>query len=74
MAGQRGVDGDYGRFIIANFSDHDHIRVLSEGAAQTFGEAVTFFRFRLGLNDALEVVLYGVLNSNHFDVGRINFF
>ena len=39
VAGERGFDRDFRGFGIANFTDHDDVRVLAENGAQRGGEA-----------------------------------
>ena len=34
MAGQRGLDGVFGRFQVADFADEDNVRVVAEDAPQ----------------------------------------
>ena len=38
MPGQRGLRGDLGGFAVADFADHDHVRVLPQQRPQGRGE------------------------------------
>jgi hypothetical protein len=39
VAGERGLDGDGGGFLVAHFPDHDAVRVLAEEGAQDAGKS-----------------------------------
>ena len=38
VAGQRGLDGDLGGLLVADFADHDDVGVLPQEGAQRVGE------------------------------------
>ena len=52
VAGERGFDGDFRGFGIANFTDHDDVRVLAQNGAQGIGEGEADFLFHRHLVDA----------------------
>src|SRR3989344_2567 len=60
--------------VVADFSHHDDIRVLTQSRAQTLGESITLFGFCLCLHDAIKVIFYWIFYSHHFNIGRINLF
>ena len=39
MAGQGRLDGDFGRFKIPDFANHDNVRILPHQRTHAFGEA-----------------------------------
>ena len=61
-AGQTGPAGDVGRFRIANFADHHHVRVLPQHAAECFDKSELDAAVDLDLVDAFDPPLDGVLN------------
>jgi len=38
MAGQRRADGNFRGFQVADFADHDHVRILAQNVTQTHRE------------------------------------
>ena len=42
VASQRGLNGDLGRFLVADFADHDFVRVVTQDGAQAAGEGEAF--------------------------------
>ena len=68
VTGQRGLHGDLGGFLVADFADHHHVRVLPQDGAQTTGEGHLDLAVDLGLADAFEVVFDRVFNGE--DVAR----
>ena len=52
MAGQRRLHGDLGGFEVADFADHDDVRVLAQDGAQQMGEIEADLRLDLDLVDA----------------------
>ena len=43
VAGQSGVDGDFGGFFVADFADHYDVRVLARALAQSFQKMYNLF-------------------------------
>ncbi len=68
MAGERGLHGHVGGFLVADLADHHHVRVLTQDGAQAAGEGHVDLGVDLGLADAFEVVLNGILDGE--DVAR----
>ena len=64
MAGLRGLHGDLRRIQVADFADHDHVRILTQDRAQTAGEGHLDTQVDLGLADAVDVVLDRVLDRH----------
>ena len=65
------AEGELGGFFVANFSDHDHVGVLTEGRAEGSGEAVGVrVEFALGKVGVLvlEDVFDGVLEGDDVSV------
>src|SRR5215472_15565337 len=56
MPCERGADGDFRGFKVADFADHDDIRVLAQNVAQTHGEGQPDFRPDRDLVDAPEFI------------------
>ncbi|MDR8938901.1 hypothetical protein FEP65_05820 [Burkholderia multivorans] len=55
MAGLRGLDGDVGRFGIADLADHDDVRILPQQRAQRGREREAGFFRDADLVDAVEL-------------------
>ena len=49
VTGEGGTNGNFGRFIVAHFADHDDVRITAEETAEKVGEGVA----DLGLDRAL---------------------
>jgi len=72
MAGHRGFHCDLGRFLVADFSDHDDIGVLAEKRPKGFGESEPDLRVNVGLNDPRQVVLHGIFGGQNLRIGIID--
>ena len=55
VAGLRGLDGDLGGLEVADFADHDDVRVLAQEGAQRGGEGQADLRVDVDLVDAGQV-------------------
>ena len=66
MAGERGADGDFGGFKIANFADHHDIRILPQNRAQASGKSEVTSGPNGNLRDAGQLVFNRVLNGEDF--------
>ncbi len=66
MSGERGLNRNFGRFKVTNFSHHDDVRVLAENRAQAFSKRILFARFNLALVQALHFILNRVFERNNF--------
>ncbi len=72
VAGQRGLDGDLRGLEVADFADHDHIRVLAQDGAQGLGEGQVDLGVDLGLPHAGQLVLDGVLHRHDVAVAGVH--
>jgi len=68
---QGGIDGNGGCFQIADFSDHDHIRCLTENGTQGGCEGQAYRFADLHLVDAGQQILHGVFDGDDFASGRL---
>src|SRR5438552_15140532 len=64
MPGQRGLHGDLGRFLVADLTDENRVRVLAENGAQPVCKRDARQPVDLNLVDALEGVLDRVLDRH----------
>src|SRR5262249_5832723 len=72
VAGERGANGDFGRFEIADFADHDDVRVLPQNRTQSGGESeITPWTHR-DLCDTGQFVFDRVFNGENFQLGRVD--
>jgi len=62
MPGQRRANGDFRRFQIANFTDHDYVRVLPQNMAQSHREGQTDFLFHTDPN-FIKVILRNLVGN-----------
>ena len=70
VAIQRGFDRDFRRLGIADFTNHDDVRVLAQDRAQRVGESQPNFFFDRHLVDAWHLEFDRVLDSNNVK-GRV---
>ncbi len=66
VAGERGVDGDLRGFLVANFADHDLVRVVAQDGAQAAGEGEAFLFVYRNLRDAADLIFDGVFDGDDF--------
>src|SRR4029077_19637604 len=64
VAGQRGFNGDFGGFRIANFTDHDDVRVLTQNGAKRVGEGKADFFLYRDLIDAGNLEFDGIFDRD----------
>src|SRR6202011_1355939 len=64
VAGQRGVDGDLGGFLVADFAHHDFVGVMTQDGPKTAGEGETLLFVYRDLGDALDLVLHRVFDGD----------
>ncbi len=57
VPGQRGLDGDFGRFQVADLADQDLVGILPQNGPQALGERVADRGVDRHLHDAVDVVL-----------------
>ena len=70
VAGERRVDGDVSRLVVADFTDHDDVGVLTHRRTQTLEEIVAFV-VDLGLCDAGQMVFDRVFDGDYLDPGIV---
>ncbi len=63
MTGQTGLHGNFSRFQITYFTNHDDVRILSEDGPQSSSKGQVDFGVDLRLADAVEIVFNRVFNS-----------
>ena len=68
MAGERGFDGDFRRLGVADFPDHDDVRILPQNGAQRVGERQADVLFGRHLVDAGNLKFHRVFDGD--DVPR----
>ena len=64
VAGERGVDGDLGGFLIADFADHDLIGIVPQDGAEAAREGQALLLVDRDLRDALELILDGIFDGD----------
>ena len=64
VTGQRGVDGDFSGFNVADLSDHDDVRRLTEHRAERRGEGHLHVPVHLHLVDAGQLVFDRVFDGD----------
>ena len=64
VAGERGFDGDFRRLGVADFPDHDDVRVLPQNGAQRAGEGQADVFFRRHLVDAGDLEFHRVFHRD----------
>ena len=70
VAGERGFDSDFRGFRIANFTNHDDVRVLAEDGPERVGKGEPDFFLHGHLVDAGDLELYGIFDGDDV-VGRM---
>src|SRR5690348_12184420 len=66
------ADRDVRSFDVANLTHHDHIGVLSQNVAQTFGKSEVDLRFHLDLRNTSNPVFDWFIDSNNAPLYRID--
>jgi len=72
MSGQRCLDRTGGRFCIANFSDQNNIRVMSQNTAKSGRKRQTNLALDLNLTDLLQVLFDRILNGDDLQIRLAN--
>ena len=67
MAGKRRVDRQTGGFIVADFSDHNHVRVLTENLPQSRSEIIIYFRPNLRLVQTVNEIFNRIFQADDID-------
>ena len=63
VAGHGRVHGDFRGFIVADFTDHDNIRILAQKGAKSGSKSKADFGIDLALVDAFDAILNRILNG-----------
>ena len=72
MPGQRRANRDIRRFPVANFADHDHVRILAHDVPQALREGQPDLRIHMDLIDPVHLILDRVFNRDDLLVGLID--
>src|SRR5207302_8862696 len=72
MASHGSADGDVRRLDVANFADHDDVRVLPQNVTQTFREGEINLRFHVNLRDTRQVVFDRLFDRDDSALQRVD--
>src|SRR6266404_2940885 len=64
VAGKRRLNCDLGGFLIANFADHDFVRVVAQNRAETARERQTFLFVDWDLRDPAKLVFHRIFDGD----------
>ena len=64
VAGERGIDGDLRGFLVANFADHDFVRVVAQDGAQAAREGEAFLFVHRNLGDAADLIFHRIFDGD----------
>ena len=64
VAGEGGLDGDLGRFLVANLTHHDLVGVVAKNRAQPPGKGEALLDIHRDLGDTGQLILNRVLDGN----------
>ena len=66
VAGERGVDGDLGGLLVADFADHDLVGIVAQNGTQAAREGQAFLFVHRNLRDSLELIFDGIFDGDDF--------
>jgi len=72
VAGECGLDGDGGGFLVTHFPDHDAVGVLAEEGAQDAGEIQADAFVDGDLDDTIDVIFDGILGGEELGIDGID--
>src|SRR5215469_8110029 len=72
VAGQRRLNGDLRRFLVADFADHDFVGVVAQNGTQPAGKRQALLFVDGNLGNTSELVFDGVFNRHNFVFVRLN--
>ena len=72
VTGHGRANGDFGRFEVANFADHDDVRVLPQNVAQALGESEIDLRFHVDLRDARQPIFDRLFDRDDAALHRVD--
>ena len=64
VAGERGIDGDLRGFLVADFADHDLVRVMAQNRTQAARKRQALFFVYRNLGDAADLIFDRVFNGD----------
>src|SRR6185437_16012487 len=64
VAGERRLNGDLRGFRVADFADHDFVRVVTEDGAQAAGKGQALFFVHRNLRNAANLVFHRIFNGD----------
>src|SRR5580704_2962037 len=64
VAGKRGLNGDLRGLLVANFADHDLVRVVPQNRTQSAREGQSLFLVHRNLRDAAKLIFDGVFDGD----------
>src|SRR5713101_1093806 len=64
VAGESGLNGDLRGFLIADFADHDLVRIVAQDGTQTASEGQALLLVHVNLRDAADLVFYRIFVGN----------
>ena len=64
VAGQRRLNGDLRRFHVADFSDHDLVRIVTQNRAQSSRERQPFLLVDRNLRDAADLIFDRIFDGD----------
>ena len=73
VAGERRFDGDLRGFLVADFADHDDVRVLPQNGTQGVGERQADFLLGRHLIDARDLKFHRVFHRDDVVFGIVEF-
>ena len=73
MAGERGLDGDLGGFLVADFADHDLVRVVAQDGTQAARKSETLLFIHGNLGDAPKLILDWIFDGDDFVFVALDF-
>ena len=72
MAGERRLHGDLRGFLVADFADENHVRIVAQNGAQPARKRQAGFFVDLDLIDALELIFDRIFNGDDFADGIVD--
>ena len=73
MTGQRGLNGNLGRFQIPDFPHHHHIRILTQDGTKPSGKSHVHLGVDLGLAYPLKIVFDRIFNRQDIAILGVDF-
>ena len=65
MTSQTGLGGNFGGFAIANLTDQNHIRILTQNSAQAAGKGHTGAEVNLCLANSGKIIFHWIFDSHN---------